>query len=72
MLLQAAADAVAFQRAGNEAAEEQKIEFLISEGMEVNRDVDSAAFQEAARPVWDNFIEENGSDMIDSILAASK
>lgn len=72
VLVQAAADAVAFQRAGNEAAEETQIEFLISEGMEVNRDVDSAAFQEAAKPVWENFIEENGSDMIDAIMAASK
>lgn len=72
VLLEAAADAVAFQRAGNEAAEERQIEFLISEGMEVNRDVDSAAFQEAAKPVWANFIEENGSDMIDAILEASK
>ncbi len=72
VLLQAASDAVAFQRAGNEAAEEKQIEFLISEGMEVNRDVDSAAFQEAAKPVWENFIKENGSDMVDAIQAASK
>lgn len=72
VLLEAAADVVAFQRAGNEAAEEKQIEFLISEVMEVNRDVDSAAFQEAAKPVWENFIKENGNDMIDAILAASK
>lgn len=72
VLLQAAADAVAFQRTGNEAAEEKQIEFLISEGMEVNRDVNSAAFQEAAKPVWENFIEENGSDMIDAITEASR
>ncbi|ASJ71969.1 DctP family TRAP transporter solute-binding subunit [Granulosicoccus antarcticus] len=72
VLVQAAADAVAFQREGNEAAEEKQIEFLISEGMEVNRDVDSAAFQEASKPVWDKFIEDNGSDMIDAIQEASK
>lgn len=72
VLVQAAADAVDFQRAGNEAAEETQIAFLISEGMEVNRDVDGAAFQEAAKPVWDNFIKENGEEMIDAILDASK
>lgn len=72
VLLSAAADAVAFQRAANQAAEEEKIAFLEGEGMVVNRDVDGAAFQEAAKPVWDGFIAANGDTLINAILEASK
>ncbi|MCY0095143.1 DctP family TRAP transporter solute-binding subunit [Hoeflea ulvae] len=68
----AAAEAVAFQRTASQAAEEEKIKFLEGEGMVVNRDVDGAAFQEAAKPVWTSFIEENGDTLINEILAASK
>ena len=71
VIMSAAADAVAFQRAANMEAEEAKIAFLESEGMEVNRDVDGAAFQEAAKPVWENFIAENGDELINAILKAS-
>lgn len=68
----AAQKAVTFQRAANQAAEEEKIKFLEEQGMVVNRDVDGAAFQEAAKPVWESFIKENGDALINSILAASK
>lgn len=68
----AAAEAVAFQRKAGQEAEEEKIKFLESEGMIVNRDVDGAAFQEAAKPVWEGFIAENGDTLINAILEASK
>lgn len=72
VIVSAAADAVAFQRRANMEAEEEKIAFLESEGMKVNRDVDGAAFQEAAKPVWDSFIADNGDTLINAILEASK
>lgn len=72
VVLDAAAKAVAFQRTENRAAEEKQIAFLESQGMEVNRDVDGAAFQKAAAPVWESFKEENGEEIINAILAASK
>lgn len=72
VVLDAAAKAVAFQRTENRAAEEKQITFLESQGMEVNRDVDGAAFQKAAAPVWESFKEENGEEIINAILAASK
>lgn len=72
VIVEAAAEAVAFQRAANQEAEEEKITFLEGEGMVVNRDVDSAAFQEAAKPVWENFKKENGDVLINAILEASK
>ncbi len=46
-----AADAVKMQRELSISREESMISELESQGMEVNRDVDSAAFQEATRPV---------------------
>lgn len=72
VILSAAADAVAFQRKANMEAEEAKIAYLEGEGMEVNRDVDGAAFQDAAKPVWESFIAENGDRLINEILEASK
>ena len=45
---------------------------LEAEGMQVNRDVDGAAFQEAIRPVWDSFIQANGDTLINAILEASE
>lgn len=44
---------------------------LESNGMEVNRDVDGAAFQAMVKPVWDNFIAENGDALVNAILEAS-
>lgn len=72
VVLDAAAKAVAFQRTENRAAEEKQIAFLESQGMEVNRDVNGDAFQKAAAPVWESFKEENGEEIINAILAASK
>ena len=70
IVLQTAADAVAMQRDLSRTNEEDRIAELEAAGMQVNRDVDAAAFQEATRPVWDTFVTENGAEMIDMIRAA--
>ena len=71
VIVTAAREAIAFQRSASKAAEGDKIAFLESEGMIVNADVDVAAFQEAAKPIWQSFIEENGDTLINAILEAS-
>ncbi|MCW0469424.1 hypothetical protein OH492_11675 [Vibrio chagasii] len=45
---------------------------LEANGMQVNRDVDGKAFQEAIRPVWNAYIEKNGDVMISKIKVAAK
>ena len=60
------------QRELSIAKEEEMIAELEGHGMKVNRDVDAAAFQEAVKPVWANFIEENGDEFINAILEAEK
>lgn len=40
--------------------------------MEVNRDVDGATVQKAAKPVRANFVEEDGGALINRIPEASK
>ncbi len=72
IVLDTAADAVAMQRELSETNEEERIAELEANGMQVNRDVDAAAFQAATRPVWDNFVAENGEEMVNAIEAASK
>ena len=72
IITEVAAEAVAMQRKLAVEKEEEMIKSLEAEGMKVNRDVDGAAFQEAVKPVWQNFIKENGEDLINSILEASK
>lgn len=67
-----AKEAVAKQREMNIAKEEGMIATLEKEGMQVNRDVDSAAFQATVRPVWDGFIKANGDTLVNQIVAASK
>jgi TRAP-type C4-dicarboxylate transport system substrate-binding protein len=70
ILMDVAADAVDYQRNLAIAGEEEMLATL-SEHLEINRDVNSAAFQEASRPAWDRFISNYGSDIIDAILEAS-
>ena len=45
---------------------------LEANGMQVNRDVDGKAFQEAIQPVWNAYIEKNGDVMINKIKVAAK
>jgi tripartite ATP-independent transporter DctP family solute receptor len=72
IITEVAKEAVDKQRELNIAKEEGMIASLEKEGMEVNRDVDSAAFQTAVRPVWDGFIQANGDELVNKIVAASK
>lgn len=66
----AAAQAVDMQRAMVAEREEAMIAGLEAEGMEVNRDVDAAAFQAAIEPVWDAFVAENGDALLGLIQTA--
>lgn len=72
LISEVAAEAVAMQRELSIAKEDKMIEELQAGGMEVNRDVDGAAFQKAIKPVWSAFIAENGDDMIKKIEAEVK
>jgi tripartite ATP-independent transporter DctP family solute receptor len=72
IILDVAAEAVDMQRELSIAKEDEMIAELEAAGMEVNRDVDGAAFQEMVKPVWDNFIAENGDTLVNAILAASE
>lgn len=72
ILLTTARDAVEMQRQVSIDREEEMIAELEAEGMEVNSDVDSAAFQEATKTVWESYIAANGSEVVDAILEASK
>ncbi|WP_207233547.1 DctP family TRAP transporter solute-binding subunit [Salinicola tamaricis] len=67
----AAADATRMQREMNIQRSESMVRELEQKGMQVNRDVDTAAFQQAVKPVWDKFIEAHGEAMIDAIRQAS-
>lgn len=69
---QVAKEAVDMQRKLSIAKEDKMIAELEAGGMQVNRDVDGAAFQAAVKPVWNAFIEEHGDKMVNDILAASK
>lgn len=72
IVVQTAREAVAMQRELSTSQEEERIAELESHGMEVNRDVDAAAFQEATRGVWDNFIAENGDGLIKAVEDTKK
>jgi tripartite ATP-independent transporter DctP family solute receptor len=71
VILDVAAEAVDMQRELSIAKEDEMIADLEANGMEVNRDVDGAAFQAMVKPVWDNFIAENGDALVNAIAAAS-
>lgn len=72
IITEVAKDAIAKQREMNIAKEDKMIAQLESEGMKVNRDVDSAAFQKAVRPVWEGFIKANGDTLVNQIVEAAK
>lgn len=66
-ITEAAAAAIKMQRGLVQAKEEEMIAELEGAGMQVNRDVDAAAFQAAIRPVWDNYVAENGDALLKQI-----
>ena len=72
VILEVAAEAVAMQRKAVQEKEAGMIEELKAAGMEVNTDVDTAAFQAAVKPVWDSFIAEQGDTVVNAILAAQQ
>lgn len=72
VIVEVAAEAVAMQRKAVQEKEAGMIEELKAAGMEVNTDVDSAAFQAAVKPVWDSFIAEQGDTVVNAILAMQK
>lgn len=69
MVLEVAAEAVAMQRELAQEREDEMIADLESKGMQVNRDVNAEAFQEAVRPVWDSFVQQNGDALVNAITA---
>ncbi|WP_022708344.1 DctP family TRAP transporter solute-binding subunit [Paracoccus zeaxanthinifaciens] len=69
MVLEVAAEAVAMQRELAQEREDEMIADLESKGVQVNRDVNAEAFQEAVRPVWDSFVEQNGDALVNAITA---
>lgn len=66
-----AQEAVDMQREKNLDEQKEMIESLKADGMEVNDDIDTPAFQEKIRPVWDNFIEANGDELVNMIVATT-
>lgn len=72
VVLEVAAEAIAMQRKAVQEKEAGMIDDLKAAGMEVNTDVDAAAFQAAVKPVWDGFIAENGDAVVNAIMAAQQ
>lgn len=72
VITEVAKEAIDKQRELNIAKEEEMIASLEKEGMEVNRDVDAAAFQAKVRPVWDGFIQANGDELVNKIVELGK
>lgn len=72
VVLEVAAEAIAMQRKAVQEQEAGMIEDLKAAGMEVNTDVDAAAFQAGVKPVWDAFIAENGDAVVNAIMAAQQ
>lgn len=70
IVMEVAAEAVAYQRDLAISGEEEMLATL-SEHVEINDDVDGAAFQEAVRPAWDSFVAQHGDTLINAILEAS-
>ncbi|MBZ4021011.1 C4-dicarboxylate ABC transporter substrate-binding protein [Rhodobacter sp. TJ_12] len=67
-----AAEAIAMQRDLAQEKEAEMIAELEAEGMEVNSDVDAAAFQAVVKPVWDTFIANNGDAVVNAIAATQE
>ena len=72
IITEVAAEAIAMQRKAVQDKEAGMIEELKAAGMEVNTDVDAAAFQAAVKSVWDGFIAANGDTVVNAIMASQK
>jgi tripartite ATP-independent transporter DctP family solute receptor len=71
IIQQAATDAAAHQRQLSIDKEASFLSELEERGMEINRDVDKAAFQAAVKPVWDGYISQFGDEVVTAIQAAA-
>ncbi|MFN4060981.1 MAG: DctP family TRAP transporter solute-binding subunit [Paracoccus hibiscisoli] len=69
LVQEVATEAVAMQRGLAQEREEEMLADLEGKGMQINRDVDAAAFQEAVRPVWDGFVAQNGDAIVTAITS---
>ena len=69
LVQEVATEAVAMQRGLAQEREEEMLADLESKGMQINRDVDAAAFQEAVKPVWDAFVAQNGDAIVTAITS---
>jgi tripartite ATP-independent transporter DctP family solute receptor len=72
VIVEVAAAAITMQRGLAKDREAAMINQLKAAGMQVNADVDAAAFQAVVKPVWDGFIKANGDAVVNAILAAQK
>lgn len=72
MVEQVAQEAIIRQRLMSIDKEEQMIKTLESEGVKVNRDIDTQIFQQKAKQVWKTFTKENGEQIINEILETQK
>lgn len=72
VILDVAAEAIAMQRKLAQEKEASMIAELQAAGMEVNTDVDAAAFQAAVKPVWDGYTAANGDAVVNAVLATQK
>ncbi|MHC9036021.1 TRAP transporter substrate-binding protein [Cobetia marina] len=72
VLVSAAREAGDYQRELNAKNEQKILTELAAKGMEIETDVDTAAFQKVVLPTWDSYIAANGRDWIDAIQGASQ
>ena len=71
IIMDVAKEATDMQRKLCIEKEEEILAALASHGMQINRDVDKEAFQEAAKPTWESYIAANGDELIKAIQAAN-
>lgn len=69
-LLSSAREAGDYQRELNIEKEQEILDQMRANGMQIEEEVDTAAFQAVIRPTWDSYIEENGSEWTDAIQEA--
>lgn len=69
-LLTSAREAGDYQRELNIEKEQEILDQMRANGMQIEEEVDTAAFQAVTRPTWDSYIEENGSEWTDAIQEA--
>jgi len=72
VIVEVAAEAIKMQRGLAKDSEATMINQLKAAGMQVNTDVDAAAFQAVVKPVWDAFVKTNGDAVVKAIMATQK